>query len=343
MEELIALLKLDSDPAKLAAAINALKATADVEKPKPEAQVAWAVLNDCFDAILDYCTMAQITQIGRTSQSFRTRVRSYLARRFNNLLKYWVAKPIVFRDLMRETNTVVSGSTALAFALGQDWGSKDLDLYTPFGTPCAKILKYLIKTEGYNLDLEREGEILEHEYFSPETAFHMRIVHKLKKTIYPNDDETAEPQVRRIDLIESSSASAVVPIFRFHSTAVMNWIGADYLFMTYPKLTMNMKSLVNETIRQPAEKEEIWINKYSARGFTFVRGIRALGEPCNAACPCIRRNTLDVGCLSAQFGDNEKAVQQPPEVQWEVLTGGAWKRCPNPLCFRGTAALKRRL
>ncbi|KAI6140466.1 hypothetical protein BKA82DRAFT_133419 [Pisolithus tinctorius] len=40
-----------------------------------------------------------------------------------------------------------------------------------------------------------------------------------------------------IDVIISSTVAAMSPIFKFHSTVVMNFIAADHIFCAYPTLT----------------------------------------------------------------------------------------------------------
>ncbi|KIO04586.1 hypothetical protein M404DRAFT_93872, partial [Pisolithus tinctorius Marx 270] len=48
-----------------------------------------------------------------------------------------------------------------------------------------------------------------------------------------------------IDVIVSSTVTAVLPIFKFHSTAVMNFITMDNIFCAYLSLTLKLMSMVN--------------------------------------------------------------------------------------------------
>ncbi|KAF8432548.1 hypothetical protein L210DRAFT_3321763, partial [Boletus edulis BED1] len=41
----------------------------------------------------------------------------------------------------------------------------------------------------------------------------------------------------KVDLIKSKIDSALSPIFKFHSTTLMNYISADSIFSAYPSLT----------------------------------------------------------------------------------------------------------
>ena len=41
-----------------------------------------------------------------------------------------------------------------------------------------------------------------------------------------------------VDVMVSNTDAAVAPIFRFHSTLVMNFVGSDRTFCGYPRLTV---------------------------------------------------------------------------------------------------------
>ncbi|KIJ58467.1 hypothetical protein HYDPIDRAFT_67572, partial [Hydnomerulius pinastri MD-312] len=48
-----------------------------------------------------------------------------------------------------------------------------------------------------------------------------------------------------IDVIESSSTVSIAPIFKFHLTAVMNFISSEGFFSAYPHLTTSGRALTN--------------------------------------------------------------------------------------------------
>lgn len=76
----------------------------------------------------------------------------HLEDRFLTMLSAWFDFPHAFREMLAYTSSVISGSAALQFvAPSSTWTCKDLDLYTPFGKPCADLLRHLTEVQGYTV------------------------------------------------------------------------------------------------------------------------------------------------------------------------------------------------
>lgn len=244
---------------------------------------------------------------------------------------------------MRATHSVVSGSVALAFVMGANWELKDLDIYTPRGEGCQAMLAHLIGKEGYTLQPQAAPETFD---YLDDTAFSKILaVHKLSKIVQVIGED--KHRTLSIDVIEAASPNAVIPIFRFHSTVVMNWITADSIFVTYPKLTFHHKGLINQKqgLESPVRENE-WKDKYLKRGFMLRANPAAFGDggSCGDGCPLVLRSTFDVACLEFVFG--EKDPLPADEVQWSTYRGVVPRtsilRCNNPSCSRCFSPMRRR-
>lgn len=341
MDEVIARLRLDFGPNRLRAVIEALEAadrlsSADISGPSPRAaEVSADVVRNCLDRIMDFCPLVDVNTISQISAAHPPLVRSYLSRRFNTLLKRWLSEAVEFRELMSVTETVISGSTVLAFILGADWESKDLDLYVARGSPCQQVIQHLLR-EGYKV--QSVARSLGHPYIHPEAEYQIHAVHKLTKVVGTDEEGGESAAPLQIDVIESASRDSLRPIFKFHSSAVMNWIASDSIMITHPDLTFSMKSVFHELVRQPEGKVALWTSKYGERGFQFFHGTERLGQACGGACPTIWRNTWDAGCLCIQFGE-DGTVQHPSYQAWTLFREANRQQCRNPWCFRSTQRL----
>ena len=73
----------------------------------------------------------------------------------------------------------------------------------------------------------------------------MRKVKPLAMTIHPPYPYADISQVvaltdgqHTVDVVASNTDATFLPIFGFHSTAVMNFVGNDRIFCGYPRLTL---------------------------------------------------------------------------------------------------------
>lgn len=119
---------------------------------------------------------------------------------------------------------------------------------------------------------------------------------------------------RKIDVIVSRTHSSIRPLFRFHSSQVMNCISGRGVFSAYPKLTFDGKGLTNPMSTRasplmpnlPPESVRIAHKKYNSRGFDI-----RLNPSCwqgdnhicgrDPSCPHAVRNVTDSGCLFVQI------------------------------------------
>ncbi|KAG8908068.1 hypothetical protein FRB99_000512 [Tulasnella sp. 403] len=321
-----------TEPVDPAAVVNILEI-------QPRAASTEALLEGSLDRILDFCPLPDVMTFGQTSRHLRWVVRNYLERRLNTTLKVYVDSPLRMREVMRDNQCVLSGSSALDFVLGADkhWESADLDIYAPLGAKCASIIRYL-HNDGYETTKIYDHNPSFHPYGNQE----FRTVTKLFKIV---ELPGREPRRLSIDVIESQLSNSLAPILRFHTTAVMNWISADSITVAYPSLTfqhIGVYGLRPGNPRQPRHAR--WMNKYTDRGFLVVQDTSMLAGPCGNACRALWRATNDVGCLSVTFNDDEDPGRAPiasyeemvgnrlPHVAWCLARGRAGIACYNPTC-----------
>jgi hypothetical protein len=157
--------------------------------------------------------------------SFIPRIKVHFRHRFTRTLNVYFSRPKAFRKLMRKLGAVISGSTALSIVLGSHWQDQDLDIYIRKGS-ANPILRFLFG-EGYKV----------RRLWSPDSDYPNAIGSQYIRRIIKLTRRLQDGTQRNVDIVESSTDSAIQPITRFHSTAVMNYISADSIMVMYPKLT----------------------------------------------------------------------------------------------------------
>ncbi|KAG2037876.1 hypothetical protein BDR03DRAFT_982062 [Suillus americanus] len=120
-----------------------------------------------------------------------------------------------------------------------------------------------------------------------------------------------EKETKKVDLIITEWASAIMPILQYHSMAVMNYMTARTFISLYPKWTKDMKSLVNPCMYLQDTTNIRTVEalmKYVGRRFNITAEPFKLGiHNCLSSmyCPSTTRNTLDDETLWWDFKEIE--------------------------------------
>jgi len=237
--------------------------------------------NNIFEQLLNTSDVDSLARLAAISTSNAEKVCRNLQHRIDSLAAPFFSSGMVLREILQTCDAVVSGSAALHLLLPistTKWKPKDLDLYVPHRH--MKELTRRLQKLGYQL-LPCIPNI-HGTYSSP----HIIAVHKfaLGQNI--------------IDVVESCTDASFSPIFLFDSTAVMNFIGTDFIFSAYPSLTLQSKSLLNPYSfygNTYARNKISHLEKYCERGFQFI--------PCRKShatrfeCRSNARAVTDAGCL----------------------------------------------
>ncbi|KDR70814.1 hypothetical protein GALMADRAFT_23662, partial [Galerina marginata CBS 339.88] len=153
--------------------------------------------------------------------------------------------------LLFRTGSVISGSAALRVLF-----------------PGSNIISYRPRDLDFYVANDMEHTV--RKFFEDHTAFRLE----------PVTDRYYNPSIRRvlvlksheksINIVVSKSRVSILPLFQFHSTAVMNFISSTGIFCAYPSLTFRRRNLVNPSYFWKRGTYFLLIRcleKYSRRGF----------------------------------------------------------------------------
>ncbi|EGN92239.1 hypothetical protein SERLA73DRAFT_79782 [Serpula lacrymans var. lacrymans S7.3] len=130
--------------------------------------------------------------------------------------------------MLQKVKSVISGSVAMTFFEGwSGWEPWDMDVYVPSFSR-DRMLWCFKNSEGY--DVVQEEAKNKEDYVA---------------NIDIEDVISLARGGMKIDLVVSSTFVNLLPVFCFHSTAVINFISGDGFFSAYPVLTEERRSLIN--------------------------------------------------------------------------------------------------
>ncbi|KIJ13579.1 hypothetical protein PAXINDRAFT_80753, partial [Paxillus involutus ATCC 200175] len=144
--------------------------------------------------------------------------------------------------------TVISGSLVLyLFDPSQGWLPNDMDLYMP-------------RSQASWAGLHSHNPVKD----VTERHCHYHACNDIVSMVMlTNGDHT-------IDIVELTTISALSPIFKFHLTAVMNYVTAEGFFSAYPVLTTHGRSLINPMqfiSNLPTSSMAACFDKYLLQGY----------------------------------------------------------------------------
>lgn len=290
----------------------------------------WILVNLLHD-FLDNADISIVQKVGQLSKTLQAAVRTYTLCRVHVALSPWIAYPIEFRNVLRRTRSVISGSIVLEVTMRDEWLANDLDVYVPRGVPGWELMAHLIGYEGYIVDSVIEsytqmpegglcGKILD-------TVAGMTSITKLVK-------RRIGGRLRRIDIIESRDGHALTPVMQFDATWSMNWITADSIIIAYPNLTLRRQGMYKrrksmaDHIHLPAWKA-IYIKE---RGFTtFHMSTGRADLPCRELCRPLLRVSTDGYCMTVPFGNMTDRNTYPRRV-WGLRGISPTSSCGHQAC-----------
>lgn len=266
--------------------------------------------------IIQHCDMSTLFAIMQTSRSSNDIVKAELRLCWKQYLGQWFSKPSHIINSMRCTGTVVSGSSALHWLdRGSQWTPNDIDFYCPYDTFELFVRQIKMLEPGLLENNKQSHAIFAHTTYNSSNGFCDRI------SLYQGN--------RKYDVIRSRTMSPCFPLVYFHSTIVMNYVGADNFSIAYPALTLQRKGVKHS--RDVGASDRRALAKYKSRGYTVVDSFAV----CNSHrdytkhrrdfCSAAVRNFSDNNCLSVSF-NRPPWVQQLNPTEWTtgwVLGGSA--------------------
>ncbi|PVG03866.1 hypothetical protein CPB86DRAFT_778963 [Serendipita vermifera] len=265
------------------------------------------------DQIISYLSFRDMIGFFQVCKATRQWKGSKLNIMVQGLLRRYVSKPVGLLDTMRETGSIISGSSVLWLVDGMNraWTPGDLDIYAPEGM--TRHMIQFLHEDGYTT-------VLGGQFNNPYLKFnHLHSVTKLK-----NGDAS-------IDVMESSNSSAIHPLTAFHVTAVMNYLTADSITMLYPKLTFSrlaVRHFATDRIGTTG-----WEPKYEDRLFLIRTSRFVPPKYQRTICTALDRRPEDRYSLSVYFHDRLDTSPPMDCPTWKFISIEAHHhRCTNELC-----------
>ncbi|KAJ3474763.1 hypothetical protein NLI96_g12264 [Meripilus lineatus] len=170
---------------------------------------------------------------------------------FTRMLQGYVVDPARFREMLDDTDSVISGSFVLRYIEGAtEWAEGDLDIY--IDRTSVKEVKEVLEAEHY----VSETPVQQHWNYG-HAAGSIREVIKFKKL----------GTSRSIDVIVSRNKLSIFPIADFWGTQVMNFMTGSSICIAYPQTLNCVAFLVPR--RSTDWKVPFLIGKYQWRGYEF--------------------------------------------------------------------------
>jgi hypothetical protein len=279
------------------------------DPPHIAGRLSCALPTELILVIWSTMALTDLLMYGFTSRFNFAVIQAYLCRKRLSLFRPFFTDPLAFIRVLRRTKSIVSGSVALAFmvpATSLGWSPSDMDIYVTEST-VGTWIGYL-NLCGYKLERPRKDRSSTYTV-RPEIHEVVCLEHHVSG--------------RRIDMIIAVN-DLRTPIFRYHSTIVMNCLSADGFFSAYPLLTASLRGVMNPsamiTLNIPPSHVAQCYRKYDQRGFFIAeRPSVWVGDEhrCGRSwyCPETLRHTADRGCLFMKFREEPYSVLDPREDQ----------------------------
>ncbi|EIM85261.1 uncharacterized protein STEHIDRAFT_111872 [Stereum hirsutum FP-91666 SS1] len=190
---------------------------------------------------------------------WRWLVQQFLSRKYHITLLPYIKDPSSFRDVLRRSHSVISGSFALEFSLHGTTRPPinvgDIEIYAGVANTIT-IIEHLRREEGYlAIPLSILPCISYIDDYDGGIAAVVRMLH---------------PRGTKIDVICSLRISALHPITFFWSTAIMSFLTSDGFCSAYHALTERGIACLNPS-RDLTPRIRRCITKYEQRGFKIGR------------------------------------------------------------------------
>ncbi|RDX42574.1 hypothetical protein OH76DRAFT_1318148, partial [Lentinus brumalis] len=222
---------------------------------------------DVVSYIIELCTLPTLSRFAATSVIADKLVARELDIRRVHILAPFIKDQDTFRNKLTVLNSVLSGSAALSLCTARDaFQPKDLDIYVPANT--AEVwVRYLTAEEGYRV-LRRVNTVDEHDMQYP--RYHGGI----------GPIVTLTRDTTTIDIVESNTVCATLPIPFFWTTTAMSFVTGTGIVTLFPHLLEEHRGLLNPErkadfaldpslgeAQNEQDQLEMLLTKYRSRGF----------------------------------------------------------------------------
>ncbi|KAI0050698.1 hypothetical protein FA95DRAFT_1486884 [Auriscalpium vulgare] len=276
--------------------------------------------------------LADLMQLRSTCRWWRNNVDRHVKNAVHKELRAYVITPHAFRNVLRASRAVISGSWALGLAMRRtdqgDMDIGDMDVYTPLSSQRG-VVGYLRFVEGYQVvRVQRDFDSL----LVYDDLYHCSSIEAVTAMVHPVTN-------RKIDVIAALNNAPLQPVRHFWTTALTNYVSADSICITYPNLTLNGIGCINPDAADD-DNIDVLSAKYSTRGFAIGTFEHNKASRCRKSrhgyCPHTMRHFGDSHCLTLEFDTTSPQQLQPTfptaEPMWRYAGWKCGGRCPpgNP-------------
>ena len=209
-----------------------------------------------LNEVMNQCDMDSLMHLAQTSTFNWMTVRHHIYLRKWLLADHFFNDPDSFYKMLSDCCAGFSGSAALLLLLPAancTWMPNDMDLYSPASGYCR--MKDWLLQEGFSVVWGRKQET---------SGYHHSEISMMVK--FTNGHWN-------VDVVLSKTEAALAPVFKFHSTAVMNFVGGNVIFCAYPQLTFQYHARVNPAVAYSGNMGMDTMDalrKYGLCGFHYV-------------------------------------------------------------------------
>ncbi|KAF6745504.1 hypothetical protein DFP72DRAFT_824415 [Ephemerocybe angulata] len=180
---------------------------------------------------MSYLTLRDLRALHEVA-SLGGAIREHLRLRVTKLLMSFELVGPDTLEVMKSSDTVVSGSAALELVVPGTCVPNDLNMYCPAGRSSEMITHLLLHQY---VPVGNTPSV--HEPTQGQSDHHYRVHNGVRRLF--RFSHLKRPLT--LTLIESVSESSLLPIFFFHSTYVMNYCSSSEITCLYPEMTHNAK------------------------------------------------------------------------------------------------------
>ena len=241
-------------------------------------------------------------------------------RSFTQILSPFTQDPDAFRSLLRETGSVISGSTALWYFMRMPtaWTPGDMDIVTPY-TSFDTITTHILTLPGTTIVDEQFDD------------------YRLLPGYYGR--HRVHTPGGYIDIIQSHTPSPFTVISGYWSTHVMNALSADACWSAYPSLTIKGIGVLNFTPNGGCYTSSF--DKHRQRGFSIKTAddtpiSPALRHNCDTYSACPHRDRVWGDQYTMAFPLSHQSISHLMDSLTGTYTAG-WRLgtygCGNAKCM----------
>ena len=286
-------------------------------------------------------TAPDLLMYGATSKHNYDVIHVYLRHRADMLIRPFCPNPAAFFQLLRSTNSAVSGSIAYAYVTPAElggWSPDNLDLFVR--KQALPIVIHFLESFGYKSIKRTPAELAEASLFG------------VLRGNFAFDVQQLRRGDSHINIIPCPYIP-IAPIFESHSTITMNFFTGFGFYSAYPLLTANQRSVINPNFWMLLERTaqtgiDNCITKYTQRGVEMQLTPAAWSKDSHMCtlstrCPHTVRSLTDGHGLYIDLRVTNSSTLRPRDGERTVFDDAytvAWclggkpcntrKRCPRP-------------